>query len=205
MVQALTAQGYLTPDEKGVLQLNDLSRAVLFSGRRVAMRKELKSRKDAANEELLKALQRLRYNISAREYVAASALFSDSTLRDLCRILPRTKKELAAVDGMGLFKANRYGDQILQLIRLIAPPPKEEKKKQAKQKQPSAEKGSFASYKDKVIAKGSTEAYQPWTKEEDRQLTREFEEGKTTKELSVIHKRTTGAIRSRLKKLELIT
>jgi len=172
------------------------------------MRKELKKQKDTTSEELLKALQRLRYNISAREYVAASALFSDNTLRDLCRILPRNKKELAAVDGMGLFKANRYGDQILQLIRLIAPPPKEEKEKAEKkkpEKQSTGEKGTFAAYKDKIIAKGSTEAYQPWTKEEDQQLTREFEEGKTTKELSEIHKRTTGAIRSRLKKLELIT
>ena len=208
MVRALTDQGYLSPDDKSILKLNDLSREVLFAGRRVAMRKELKKQKDTTSEELLNALQRLRYNISAREYVAASALFSDSTLRDLCRILPRNKKELAAVDGMGLFKANRYGDQILQLIRLIAPPPKEEKEKAEKkkpEKQSTGEKGAFAAYKDKIIAKGSTEAYQPWTKEEDQQLTREFEEGKTTKELSEIHKRTTGAIRSRLKKLELIT
>ena len=208
MVRALTDQGYLSPDDKSILKLNDLSREVLFAGRRVAMRKELKKQKDTTREELLKALQRLRYNISAREYVAASALFSDSTLRDLCRILPRNKKELAAVDGMGLFKANRYGDQILQLIRLIAPPPKEEKEKEEKKKpdkQSTGKKGAFAAYKDKIIAKGSTEAYQPWTKEEDQQLTREFEEGKTTKELSEIHKRTTGAIRSRLKKLELIT
>ena len=208
MVRALTDQGYLSPDDKSILKLNDLSREVLFAGRRVAMRKELKKQKDTTSEELLKALQRLRYNISAREYVAASALFSDSTLRDLCRILPRNKKELAAVDGMGLFKANLYGDQILQLIRLIAPPPKEEKEKEEKkkpEKQSTGEKGAFAAYKDKIIAKGSTEAYQPWTKEEDQQLTREFEEGKTTKELSEIHKRTTGAIRSRLKKLELIT
>jgi len=207
MVRALVDQGYLTPDEKSCLKLNDLSREVLFSGRRVAMRKELKKREDNAGEELFQALQRLRYNISAREYVAASALFSDSTLRDLCRILPRNKKDLAAVDGMGLFKANRYGDQILQLIRLIAPPPKEEKKKPEKIKpenRPSGERGAFAAYKDKVIAKGSTEAYQPWTKEEDQRLTREFEEGKTVKELSEIHKRTQGAIRSRLKKLELV-
>ena len=63
--------------------------------------------------------------------------------------------------------------------------------------------GEFLTYKDKVIAKGSIEAYQPWTKEEDKQLIREHQEGKTTKEMSVIHKRTTGAIRSRLKKLEL--
>ena len=55
----------------------------------------------------------------------------------------------------------------------------------------------------KIIAKGSVEAYQPWTKKEDDQLVREQKEGKTTKEMSEIHKRTQGAIRSRLKKLEL--
>ena len=51
--------------------------------------------------------------------------------------------------------------------------------------------------------KGSPEAYQPWTKEEDTQLMREYQEGKTAKEMAEIHKRTAGAIRSRLKKLEL--
>ncbi len=66
------------------------------------------------------------------------------------------------------------------------------------------QQGNFQSYRDKVIAGGSTEAYQSWTKEEDMQLIRERKEGKTTRELSEIHKRTRGAIRSRLKKLDLI-
>ena len=61
--------------------------------------------------------------------------------------------------------------------------------------------GGFAAYRDQVIEAGHTEAYEPWTKEEDRQLIREYESGKTTKELSEIHKRTKGAVRSRLKKL----
>jgi hypothetical protein len=52
-----------------------------------------------------------------------------------------------------------------------------------------------------MIAKGSTEAYQSWTNEEDRQLIRERENGKTIREISELHKRTQGAIRSRLKKL----
>ena len=108
---------------------------------------------------------------------------------------------------MGLLKANRYGDEILPVIRRYAPEPDtqeaRETEKQTAGKIRTEKAGEFLTYKDKVIAKGSIEAYQPWTKEEDKQLIREHQEGKTTKEMSVIHKRTTGAIRSRLKKLEL--
>lgn len=48
-------------------------------------------------------------------------------------------------------------------------------------------------------------AYMPWTEEEDRKLTNEFGSGQfSTRDLSEIHGRTTGAIRARLKKLKLI-
>ena len=109
---------------------------------------------------------------------------------------------------MGLFKANRYGDQILPVIRHYAPEPEPKKtkssgKEQKKSKQP-ARPGTFQALKDKLAAKGSTEAYQSWSQEEDQQLIREHEEGKTIKEMSEIHKRTYGAIRSRLRKLERI-
>ena len=108
---------------------------------------------------------------------------------------------------MGLFKANRYGDQILLVIQRYAPESGTQKvKKQAKQTAGTthaAKAGGFQAYKDRVIAKGSVEAYQPWTKKEGEQLFREQKEGKTTKEMSEIHKRTPGAIRGRLKKLEL--
>ena len=146
--------------------------------------------------------------MSAREYVAASALFSDSTLRDLCRVLPRNREQLAAVDGMGLFKANKYGEEILRIIKHYAPAsaPKKEKKpgKHKTGDHQPAQAGGFQAYKDKVIAEGSTEAYQPWTEEEDRQIIREHHEGKSIQEISEIHRRTQGAIRSRLKKLEQI-
>lgn len=46
-------------------------------------------------------------------------------------------------------------------------------------------------------------AYIPWTQEDDDKLERLFCEGKTTKELSGIFQRKQGAIRSRVKKLEL--
>jgi len=198
-VRALLEQGYLESGENGCLKLNDQSREVLFKQRRVAVKRGLKNRMDVTGEDLFQALQRLRFDISAREYIAASTLFSDATLRDLCRVLPRNKKQLAAVDGMGLFKAGKYGDAILRMIRYYAPEP--EKQKAAKEENRGT--GKFQTYKDKVIARGNTEAYQSWSKKEDDQLLREQADGRTVREMSAIHKRTEGAIRSRLKKLEL--
>ena len=47
--------------------------------------------------------------------------------------------------------------------------------------------------------------YMPWTDEEDRKLVNELKSGQfSTRDLSEIHGRTTGAIRARLKKLKLI-
>ena len=206
MTRALLDQGYLERGGNDCLKLNAQSREVLFSKRRVAMKRQRGNRKDIAGEDLFQALQRLRYEISAREYVAASTLFSDGTLRDLCRMLPRNRKQLAAVDGMGLYKAGKYGEEILRLIQRYAPEPERKKTKSSgKAKADSGQPvrpGSFQAYKDQVIARGNTDAYQSWTKEEDRRLIHEQEEGKTIREMAEIHKRTQGAIRSRLKKLE---
>ena len=205
IIRALLDQGYLEKDDKGILKLNKQSEKILFNKQRAAMRRRPQNRGNIKGEDLFQALQKLRYEIASKEYIAASALFSDSTLRDLCRILPKDKKQLAAVDGMGVFKANFYGDQILRVIRLFSPTTLEKsKEKKHTSNGMSAKDSSFAAYKDKVIGAGHTEAYQPWTKEEDQQLIREYESGKTTKELSEIHKRTGGAVRSRLKKLKLI-
>lgn len=49
-----------------------------------------------------------------------------------------------------------------------------------------------------------TGAFMPWTEEEEDRLTQEFSSGRSLKELSELHGRTTGAIRARLVKLKLI-
>ena len=119
-IRILVSQGYMDQEEAGgALKLNDESREVLFRGRRVTVQRQgRRTAKAQENDGLLQALQRLRYEISAKEYIAASSLFADTTLRDICRQLPRNKKQLAKVDGMGVFKANRYGDRILRLVDL---------------------------------------------------------------------------------------
>lgn len=45
----------------------------------------------------------------------------------------------------------------------------------------------------------------PWTDDEEKQLRKEFSDGRTTAEIAAIHKRSRGAVISRLKKLELLS
>ena len=55
------------------------------------------------------------------------------------------------------------------------------------------------------IKKNYPRAYEKWTTKEDQQLTTEYEQGKSIPQLAIKHQRKTCAIRSRLKKLGLIS
>ena len=202
-MQALCDQGIAdpAPEDPRVLRLNALSKEVLFQGRRVTMRllREKTESGPEMSEDLFQALQRLRYEISAKEMTAASILFSDGTLREICRKLPRDEKQLAAVDGMGIYKAARYGERILALVDRFAPREGGEKTKTPVK---AKKKRTFAEYLETLQTDGKTGAYQSWSEEEDQQLRREMQEGLTVAQMAEVHKRTRGAIRSRIKKQE---
>lgn len=205
MTASLLNQGYLDQDENNILKLNERSREVLFGKRRVVMKKNERNPKNVDGESLVYELQLLRYDIASVVHVAASLLFPDSTLYEIAKVLPKTITQLAAVDGMGMYKANKYGELILPLIgRYLQGTVLSKNRGRGKRKntgKPNVTKGGFNAYKEKVIADGSTGAYQPWTEEEDEQLILEQEQGMNVRTLAGIHKRTEGAIKSRLKKL----
>ena len=58
--------------------------------------------------------------------------------------------------------------------------------------------------KERLISLGKTAASTPWTEEEERRLSEEFDKGLSIAEIADIHKRTEGGIKSRLRKLGFI-
>ncbi len=62
------------------------------------------------------ALKAWRLEQARADQVPAFVIFNDRTLDELCRIRPSTVDELLGVSGIGPAKADRYGDQILNLI-----------------------------------------------------------------------------------------
>ncbi|HEY8507384.1 MAG TPA: RQC domain-containing protein, partial [Steroidobacteraceae bacterium] len=119
-------------DHYNVLRLTPASREVLRGERRLLLRKQSKrtlprkARRVAASEAnavlgtenaaLFQALRNWRLEVAREHGVPAYTVFHDSTLREIARVLPRTREELRAISGIGAAKLERYGEALLDLV-----------------------------------------------------------------------------------------
>src|SRR5699024_10862408 len=58
----------------------------------------------------------LRKKIAEEKNVPPYVLFSDATLKDLCRYFPQTKEEILQIKGIGMKKYDQYGEVFIQTI-----------------------------------------------------------------------------------------
>ena len=174
----------------------------------------------SAGFKLFDRFKKLRLEIAREEHMPPYIIFSDKTLTDMAVKVPVSKNEMLNVSGVGENKFAKYGERFLALIEeCVEEYPELVRSKEETNQQ--MQTGNFANktiageeseVKEKTESNGFAEvrkkyagAYMPWTEEEDRRLTNEFQGGQfSTRDLSERHGRTTGAIRARLKKLQLI-
>jgi ATP-dependent DNA helicase RecQ len=70
-------------------------------------------------EELFEKLRDLRTKFAREEQVPAYIVFSDASLRDMCRKKPVTAGQFLNVIGVGEKKLERYGDAFIEAIMQI--------------------------------------------------------------------------------------
>jgi superfamily II DNA helicase RecQ len=58
-----------------------------------------------------------RLDKSREEKIKPYFIYNDNQLKDLIAKMPRNKEELQTVSGFGEVKANKYGDDILKIIK----------------------------------------------------------------------------------------
>lgn len=75
---------------------------------------------EGVDPELLKDLKALRRDLAVERNVPAYIVFTDATLIDMCRILPKDNAQLALVSGVGPKKLEEFGSAFLSRIRLRA-------------------------------------------------------------------------------------
>lgn len=66
--------------------------------------------------DLLNALMQMRYEVAKEEHIPPYMVFSDKTLKELSARLPQTEEQLLDVSGIAALKADKYGQQILEII-----------------------------------------------------------------------------------------
>ncbi len=195
-----------TNEEYPIIKLTKRSGEIIKDRKPVCMKlpKQIQSdkpRKTAAlydvDFRLFTLLKELRHKFAAAAHVPAYVIFSDATLRDMCRNLPQTNDEFLQVSGVGNVKMEKYADQFMGLIKTYLSGHPEIRTIQAIS---IAQEGDRNREKEKS---GSPGTYHAWTFAEDSQLKKEYNDGLSAREISAIHHRTIGAINSRLKKLGL--
>ena len=84
-----------------------------------------KSRKDLfadtdlteGKEDLFEVLRSLRKEIADEQGVPAFIIFSNATLAEMALVRPTTMRQLLSIKGVGVAKANQYGQRFIACIR----------------------------------------------------------------------------------------
>jgi ATP-dependent DNA helicase RecQ len=69
------------------------------------------------DQALFKKLKSLRKTLAKKSKVPPYMVFSDKTLKHMCRLLPESRAEMLKVSGVGEAKLERYGDAFIKAIR----------------------------------------------------------------------------------------
>ncbi len=120
--------GYVekTDGEYPVLKLTGSSLEVLRGEKTVTARLSRASAERRKKEpdpvydsdpKLFEELKALRARLASVQGVPAYLIFTDSSLRDMCRLLPETNNDFLKVSGVGAAKLERYGDKFLEVIK----------------------------------------------------------------------------------------
>ncbi|MBK8162903.1 MAG: DNA helicase RecQ [Gammaproteobacteria bacterium] len=129
----LVALGYARPDHEayGALRLTEASRPVLKGEQRIDLRRAAPRKAgkvprqgaasagavSMADAPLMERLKAWRAGQAREQAVPAYVIFHDSTLAALAAERPRDLDGLSAIDGIGTRKLERYGPQLLELLR----------------------------------------------------------------------------------------
>lgn len=108
----------LTGGQYPTLRLNENSVPVLMGKKKVYMYTEEIPVEEVAdyNQDLFQTLRELRMDMAREEGVPPYVLFTDATLRDMCRYFPKTKEDMLSIKGIGEKKYERYGKKFLEEI-----------------------------------------------------------------------------------------
>jgi ATP-dependent DNA helicase RecQ len=127
----LAAEGHEYP----VVAAGSRSREIIFEKRPLAMMLPKEERPKArasialelaaiesapVSEVLLESLKELRKTFAEEAGVPAYIIFTDSSLRDMCRRLPKTAAAFMEVSGVGTVKMKKYGAAFTALIKAHA-------------------------------------------------------------------------------------
>ncbi len=149
---------------------------------------------------LFDKLKLLRKKFAEEKQVPPYIIFNDTALQEMAFYLPSTEEEFLNIKGVGQQKLSDYGHAFLSVINNYLRGnginlEKVDVKNERKEK--------YAEQLQQIKMKYPN-AYEPWSTEEDEKLKTLFSENEDIKKIGEILQRQPGAIKSRLRKYNLM-
>ena len=128
LISYLIAEGKLclTGTEYPVVQLTEESYSILKGTQKISIRRVIRkeTKKDFSSSisgvwdhMLFEYLRKTRQEEAAKQHIQPFMIFADNTLKEMARVYPITREELLQVSGVGEYKADKYGDLFIGMIR----------------------------------------------------------------------------------------
>ncbi len=158
------------------------------------------------DQSLFEELRRIRIQEARRLKVPPYIIFGDKALHEMAIKLPKTTSEFLQINGVGNRKLSQFGELFMSVICRHAGKNKviDTMKSAINSKEEIlSENHDLKKYSVANIRLEHTNAYQEWTSDDDENLRKLKGDGKNISELAEIFGRQEGAIRSRLKKIDL--
>lgn len=119
-IHRLIADGYLDPGDSKfpVLKLTTKATEVLKGNISVYVKETVIKDTEITdyNTRLFEHFRSLRKALAETEHVPPYVIFSDATLKDMARRLPKNKKEMLVIKGVGEKKFEQYGQPFVEAI-----------------------------------------------------------------------------------------
>lgn len=136
LTQLFIAEGYLTmtTGQYPTVKLTETALDVLKNGVKVFQKITPVKKEEPIHSELFEQLRQLRKELAEKENLPPYIIFSDATLKEMCKFYPETKAEMLEIKGVGEMKFEKYGEVFMNKIISFAPEKKGEAALQIEEK-----------------------------------------------------------------------
>ncbi len=129
LIGVLVADGYIKVSglKYPILKLNEKSKQVLFSKKKIYIRDLKEENKKEKNDkfsenisydsDLFNNLKKLRLEISRKRNIPPFIVFSDASLSEMARLKPKNEKDFLKIKGVGDKKLKQYGKIFIEKIK----------------------------------------------------------------------------------------
>ena len=116
-------------DKYPILVLNNSANDILFKDKQVFIKRKIekisKPEKNSSNifgdidydANLFEILRMLRKEIAEQNSIAPFIIFTDVSLKEMCKYFPINKEEMLNISGVGINKFENYGESFINLIK----------------------------------------------------------------------------------------